>query len=148
MRDELVEKMKVVLADTFAFYLKTHQFHWNVEGPNFPQYHVFLESVYSEVYDSVDKIAEEIRALGEYAPGSFGRFRELSNIRDNTSAPSAFEMFSELQSDNNTVLNTLMEAYNLANRENEIGLSNFLQDRYDAHKKHNWMISSILKRPQ
>jgi len=146
MRELLVEKMKVVLADTFALYLKTHQFHWNVEGADFPQYHEFLENLYTEVYGSVDKIAEEIRALGEYAPGSFTRFKELTNIRDNTGAPSAAEMFTELQGDNQTVLNTLMQAYDLANQYNEIGLSNFLQDRYDAHRKHNWMISSILKR--
>ena len=63
MREQLVEGMKIVLADTFALYLKTHQFHWNVEGPDFPQYHEFLENLYTEVYGSVDKIAEEIRAL-------------------------------------------------------------------------------------
>lgn len=146
MKEQLVEQMKVVLADTFAFYLKTHYFHWNVEGADFPQYHEFLENIYTEVYGSVDKIAEEIRALGEYAPGSFTRFKELSNIRDNTSTPSAGEMFSELLGDNSIVLNSLMTAYRLAEEYNEIGLSNFLQDRYDAHRKHNWMISSILKR--
>lgn len=146
MKEQLAEQMKVVLADTFAFYLKTHYFHWNVEGADFPQYHEFLENIYTEVYGSVDKIAEEIRALGEYAPGSFTRFKELSNIRDNTSTPSAGEMFSELLGDNSIVLNSLMTAYRLAEEYNEIGLSNFLQDRYDAHRKHNWMISSILKR--
>ena len=146
MREQLVEQMKVVLADTFAFYLKAHQFHWNVEGADFPQYHEFLENLYTEVYGSVDKIAEEIRALGEYAPGSFTRFRELSSIRDNTGAPNATEMFNELLGDNSIVLNSLMTAYRLAEEYNEIGLSNFVQDRYDAHKKHNWMISSILKR--
>lgn len=146
MKEQLVEGMKIVLADTFALYLKTHQFHWNVEGADFPQYHEFLENLYTEVYGSVDKIAEEIRALGEYAPGSFTRFKELSNIKDNTGAPSAVEMFTELQGDNQMVLSSIMTAYNFANQYNEIGLSNFLQDRYDAHKKHNWMISSILKR--
>ena len=146
MKEQLVEQMKVVLADTFALYLKTHQFHWNVEGADFPQYHEFLENLYTEVYGSVDKIAEEIRALGEYAPGSFTRFKELTSIKDNTGAPSAVEMFTELQGDNQMVLSSIMTAYNFANQYNEIGLSNFLQDRYDAHKKHNWMISSILKR--
>jgi starvation-inducible DNA-binding protein len=146
MREQLVDGMKIVLADTFALYLKTHQFHWNIEGADFPQYHEFLENLYTEVYGSVDKIAEEIRALGEYAPGSFTRFKELSNIKDNTGAPSAVEMFTELQGDNQMVLSSIMTAYNFANQYNEIGLSNFLQDRYDAHKKHNWMLSSILKR--
>ena len=104
MKEQLVEQMKVVLADTFAFYLKSHYFHWNVEGADFPQYHEFLENLYTEVYGSVDKIAEEIRALGEYAPGSFTRFKELSTIKDNTGTPSAAEMFNELLADNQSVL--------------------------------------------
>lgn len=148
MREQLIEKMKVVLADSFAFYLKAHQYHWNVEGPNFPQYHDFLGDLYREVFESIDNIAEEIRALGEYAPGSFSRYTELSSIVDSRNAPSAFEMMNTLQGDNQIVLNTLMETYKLAEEYNEIGLSNFLQDRYDAHKKHAWMIRSILKRAQ
>ena len=148
MREQLTEKMKVVLADSFAFYLKAHQFHWNVEGPDFPQYHDFLGNLYQEVFTAVDKIAEEIRSLGEYSPGSFKRFSELSSIKDNTGAPSPGEMFTELASDNQIVLSTLKEAYTLAETYDEIGLSNFIQDRYDAHKKHAWMLSSILKRRQ
>jgi starvation-inducible DNA-binding protein len=148
MREQLIEKMKVVLADSFAFYLKAHQYHWNVEGPNFPQYHDFLGDLYREVFGSIDSIAEQIRALGEYAPGSFSRYTELSSIADSRNAPSAVEMMSTLQGDNQIVLNTLMETYKLAEEYNEIGLSNFLQDRYDAHKKHAWMIRSILKRAQ
>lgn len=148
MKEQLVDRMKVVLADTFAFYLKTHQYHWNVEGPDFPQYHEFLSNLYEEVYGSIDRIAEEIRALGEYAPGSFSRFQQLTSIVDSTSAPSAGEMFNTLASDNQIVLSSLMETYRLAEEYNEIGLSNFLQDRYDAHKKHAWMLSSILKRKQ
>ena len=148
MKEQLVEQMKVVLADSFAFYLKAHQYHWNVEGPDFPQYHEFLSNLYEEVYGSIDRIAEEIRSLGEYAPGSFSRFQQLSSIADSTSAPSAGEMFNTLASDNQIVLSSLMETYRLAEEYSEIGLSNFLQDRYDAHKKHAWMISSILKRKQ
>ena len=148
MKEQLVDRMKVVLADTFAFYLKAHQYHWNVEGPDFPQYHEFLSNLYEEVYGSIDRIAEEIRALGEYAPGSFSRFQQLTSIVDSTSAPSAGEMFNTLASDNQIVLSSLMETYRLAEEYNEIGLSNFLQDRYDAHKKHAWMLSSILKRKQ
>ena len=148
MREQLIEKMKVVLADSFAFYLKAHQYHWNVEGPDFPQYHDFFGNLYEEVHDAVDKIAEEIRALGDYAPGSFSRYTELSSIADSRNAPSAIEMITTLQGDNQIVLNTLMETYKLAEQYNEIGLSNFLQDRYDAHKKHAWMIRSILKRAQ
>jgi len=145
MREQLLEKMKVVLADSFAFYLKAHQYHWNVEGPNFPQYHEFLGNLYEEVYGAIDVIAEEIRALGEYAPGSFSRFTELTSITDSRNTPTASQMMMTLLNDNQIVLNTLMETYKLAEEYEEIGLSNFLQDRYDAHKKHAWMLRSIIK---
>ncbi len=98
------------------------------------------------MHAAIDTIAEEIRSLGVYAPGSFSRYSELSSIKDNRGLPSAGEMMNELLADNQIVLNTLDEAYRLAEEYDEIGLSNFLQDRYDAHKKHAWMLSSILKR--
>ena len=142
--DTLVEQTKKVLAETFALYLKAHNYHWNVEGPDFPQYHEFFGDFYEEVYGAVDRIAEEIRALGSYAPGSFGRFKELSTIQDETSIPDHMTMVVRLNTDNNTLLNTISTAYKLAEQYNEIGLSNFLQDRYDAHKKHAWMLKSVL----
>ena len=142
--EQLVDAMKKVLADTFALYLKAHYFHWNVTGPNFPQYHEFFQNIYSEVYGAVDRIAEEIRALNEYAPGSFERYKELSSIKDQTDIPAANEMIRVLMMDNLIVQQTLMDAYKLAEQYNEIGLSNFLQDRYDAHKKHGWMLRATL----
>ena len=75
------DSLKVALADTFAFYLKAHYFHWNVTGADFPQYHDFLGNLYQEVYGAVDPIAELIRTTGDYAPGSFSRYAELSNIQ-------------------------------------------------------------------
>ena len=79
--EELVGQMKGLLASTFALYLKAHYFHWNVEGPDFAQYHEFFGNFYESVYGNVDKIAEEIRALDAYAPGSLGRFQELTGIK-------------------------------------------------------------------
>ena len=76
--EELVKSMKVALATVFSFYLKAHNFHWNVEGPNFHEYHVMFQKIYEDVYASVDVFAEEIRALDSYAPGSFARFTALS----------------------------------------------------------------------
>ena len=142
--EQLVDAMKKVLADTFALYLKAHYFHWNVTGPNFPQYHEFFQNIYTEVYGAVDPIAEEIRALNGYAPGSFERYKQLASIKDQTDIPAANEMIRILMMDNMTVQQTLMDAYKLADQYNEIGLSNFLQDRYDAHKKHGWMLRATL----
>jgi len=143
--DSLIEKMKVVLADTFAMYLKAHNFHWNVEGNNFPQYHDFLGNLYEELHGAVDPIAEHIRALDAYAPGSLSRFRELSSIRDSMTPPPAMGMMLELYSDNEIVMASLKSAYQSAETMGEIGLSNFIQDRYDVHKKHAWMLRSITR---
>ncbi len=144
--ETLIENMKIVLADTFAMYLKAHNFHWNVEGSNFPQYHDFLGDLYGELHGAVDPIAEHIRALDAYAPGSLTRFRELSTVRDSMTPPQTMEMFEELYGDNEIVMGSLRRAYQLAEDAGEIGLSNFIQDRYDIHKKHSWMLRSIIKR--
>ena len=143
--EELINKMKVVLASSFAFYLKAHNFHWNVEGVNFPQYHEFFCNLYEEVHGAIDKIAEEIRALDAYAPGSLKRFSELSTIMDETSVPSAVIMCQRLAKDNDSLLIDLELAYSEAERAKQLGLANFLQDRMDVHKKHGWMLRAIQK---
>jgi starvation-inducible DNA-binding protein len=143
--NELVEKMKVVLASVFSLYLKSHYFHWNVEGPNFPQYHEFLGDFYEEVHGSVDAIAEEIRTLGSYAPGSLKRYSELSLIEDETAIPDAMRMFKILYMDNQIVIEQLKKANKMAEEQNAVGLANFLQDRVDRHYKHDWMLKSITK---
>jgi starvation-inducible DNA-binding protein len=143
--DELIEKMKVCLASVFALYLKAHYFHWNVEGPNFPQYHKFLQKLYEDLHDSVDRHAEEIRTSDGYAPGSFIRFSELSIIKDETNIPQAMSMMVKLMEDNLKVIALLKETQALAEKNNSVGYSNFLQDRIDIHYKHHWMLRSITK---
>jgi starvation-inducible DNA-binding protein len=138
----LIDSMKVVHATTFAFYLKLHFFHWNVTGPNFPQYHDFFGNLYEEVFGAVDTNAEQIRAIEGYAPGSFQRLMELSTIQDQVEVISASEMFRIALEDNNKVMETLKAAYKLSEAFNELGLANYLQDRIDIHKKHGWMIRS------
>ncbi len=143
---DLANQLKKVLASTFCMYLKVHSFHWNVEGPNFPQYHSFFDSLYNELWSSVDPIAEHIRAVGAYAPGGLERFKELSVVADaplEIITPAA--MFETLKKDNMAVLTELTHAYKLAETANQAGLSNFLQDRIDIHNKHGWMLNSISK---
>lgn len=146
--ESLIDQMKKLLAESYAFYLKAHYFHWNVEDEDFPMWHTFFEGIYTEVYGAVDTAAEHIRAIGGYAPGSFGRFRELSAIPDETSIPSVEVMIATLIFDNQTLINTLHQAYKLANTNNEIGLSNFIQDREAAHKKHAWMLKACQGKPK
>lgn len=143
--EELVSKMKVVLASTFAIYLKAHNFHWNVEGPNFPMFHDFFGDLYEEYFSAVDPIAEEIRTLGAYAPGSFVRYKEDSVVADEINIPSALSMASKLKEDNMKIIVILKETQKIAEKENAVGLANFLQDRIDKHYKHDWMLRSITK---
>ena len=143
MTEQLVPQMKIVLASVFSFYLKAHNFHWNVEGPNFPQYHSFFGSLYDEVFDSVDTIAEHIRTLNSYAPGSLARYSQLSVIEDQTNIPSAKAMVTELYTDNIKIISELTKAYNLAEQAKKPGLSNFLQDRINVHEKHGWQLKAI-----
>lgn len=141
----LVDDLKRVQADTFAMYAKAHYYHWNVEGPDFVQYHDFLGKLYEELFGVVDTIAEEVRALDSYAPGAHRMLMELTRIQDDNTVPSALEMMRRLLADNDIVLEGLITAYMSADAAGELGLANFLQDRMDVHKKHRWMLRSILK---
>lgn len=141
----LIDLIKKVLADTFSLYLKAHYYHWNVEGPNFKQYHDFFGDFYEEVFGSIDKLAEHIRVLGAYAPGSFKRFVELSTIEGEERILQPREMIAQLLRDNQLYTTLLMQLYDSAEKENELGLSNFIQDRIEQHKKHEWMLKSFLK---
>ena len=143
--NELVEQMKVVLASTFAFYLKAHNFHWNVEGPNFQQYHAFFGDLYAEAWGAVDLIAEHVRTLDAYAPGSLVRFKDLSVIEDEFNIPSAVAMCTKLESDNKKLIDSLTKACELAEKHKKVGILNFLEDRIDIHEKHGWMLRSITK---
>lgn len=143
--DELIQAMKVVLADTVTFGMKAHQYHWNVEGSDFYSDHKFFELIYEEAEGAVDSIGEQIRQLDAYAPLSPKRVMELTNLQDTDVSPKAMVMVRNLYNDNNVVLQTLMTAYRLAERYSEIGLSNFLQDRTMAHKQHLFFLRATLK---
>jgi len=143
--NELTEALKKALADTFAFYLKAHNFHWNVEGPNFNDYHAFFGVLYADAWGAVDLIAEHIRTLDSYAPGSFSRYSELSRVKDEVNIPSAMSMVTKLEADNRIVIETLTTAMKAAEKVDKVGISNFLQDRIDAHEKHGWMLRAISK---
>jgi len=143
--DKLVEAMKTLLANTFAFYVKAQGFHWNVEGPNFPQYHQLFGCIYTEVYGSIDKMAEEIRAMDSYVPAGLSKFDQISEISDETKIPSARGMLEKLVTDNELMLRSILTAYELAEANKIHGLSNFLAERQDAHKKHRWQLTATLK---
>ena len=142
----LSDNLKVLLASTNSLSIKAQNFHWNVEGDNFPQYHEFFGNFYEEVYGSVDKIAEYIRTLDSYAPGSLSRYAELTIIEDQTKIPRPNLMFAELLSDNGKMIDLLNGCFSSAEDENKQGIANFIAERLDAHEKHQWMIRSVLKK--
>jgi starvation-inducible DNA-binding protein len=144
-KNSLIRQMKVVLANGYVFYYKAHAFHWNIEGSNFPQYHEFLEKIYTTVYEKLDATAEQIRAIGGYAPPSLTALCNLASVLEEMSVPTPSNMLGQLSSDNEKVIGDMMSAYRLAEQAGELGLSNYLQDRINDHKKLGWMISSTVK---
>lgn len=142
---DLIQLLNKVLADTFALYLKTQSFHWNVEGPDFSEYHELFGNIYEELQGAVDPIAEHVRALDGYAVGTMKRMIEMTSVSETVVVPPARDMFHDWMRANDEVLKSIRECYLNAERQGEIGLSNFLQDRYDTHKKHAWMIRATLK---
>jgi len=142
----LADLLKALLGTTTAYYIKASGFHWNVEGENFPQYHEFLGDIYAEVYGSVDRLAEIIRTLDEYTPGSMSRYIELSRIQEQTKIPRAELMFQELYQDTNTMVGLLNECFVAATQERKEDVANFIAERLDAMNKHNWMLRSLLRK--
>ena len=142
----LADNLKTLLATEYAFSLKAQLFHWNVEGPDFAQLHEFFGELYEEVYNnSIDRTAEYIRTLDDYAPGSYERFSELSIIKGQTKIPRARLMIEELLIDNGQMIELLNECFAAAEAENQQGIANFVAERLDAHGKHGWMLRSFLK---
>ena len=143
--ETLVNQLKTILGTNFALYLKAHGYHWNVEGPNFPQYHAFLDDFYNSVFAQLDPIAEHLRALNSYAPGSLSRMLELADLQEATNIPDGIAMMRDLASDNDRFIMHLRAGIVAADGANEPAVGNFLQDILDAHQKHGWMLRSIIK---
>lgn len=143
--EELQKAAKIAFASEFSFYLKAHQFHWNVEGINFKQLHDLFGGIYEEVYGSIDDFAEKIRSLGTYMPGSYTRFNMLSKIDDETNILDSTAMLQELAQDNEKMVKIFKMVFDLSEQAGEHGFSDFIAGRMDAHRKHGWMLKASLK---
>jgi len=141
----LADSLKILLATNFAYYLKAHGFHWNVEGPDFSELHGFFQEIYEDAYSAIDPTAEYIRYLGEYSPASFERFGELTEISGQTKIPRARLMLEELKANNDQMLDLLNRCFAEANDANEQGIANFIAERLSAHGKYRWQLTSYLK---
>jgi len=145
MNEDLINGARVAFASEFAFYLKAHEFHWNVTGIHFQQFHALFETIYTEVYDIIDEFAEKLRSLGSYAPGSLSKLNVLSRVDDQTEVIPVGEMIKMLLEDSDRMCLLLKVVYDQAEAAGEHGFSNFLAERMDAHRKHSWMLRSVLE---
>ena len=141
----LADSLKTLLATEFAYYLKAHAFHWNVEGSDFYQYHTFFQAIYEDAYSAVDPTAEYIRALGEYTPGSMERFLELSIIPGQTKIPRARLMIEELLANSGQMIQLLDQCFAEATQENKQDIANFIAERLSQTNKFAWQLRSSLK---
>jgi len=145
MNDQLQQLAKIAFASEFSFYVKAHGFHWNVEGPDFLQYHDLFGKIYEEVYSSIDDFAEKIRSLGTYVPASYTRFDMLTKVEDETQILPKDAMVKELLLDNGKMIVILRKLFQVSEAAGEHGFSDFVAGRMDAHSKHSWMLRASAK---
>ena len=143
-REAIAAGLSRLLADSYTLYLKTHNYHWNVEGPLFNTLHTMFEGQYTELATAVDEIAERIRALGVAAPGSYQAFDELTSIEEETGTPSAEDMIRQLIIGQETVVRTAREVIPLASQANDEPTADLLTQRMQIHEKTAWMLRSML----
>lgn len=143
-RNEIAERLSSLLADSYSLYLKTHNYHWNVTGPQFNTLHLMFETQYTELAIAVDDIAERIRALGIKAPGSYSEFAARTSIVEGTGNETAEEMIAALVEGQETVARTAREAFPAAEAANDQPTADLLTQRMQVHEKTAWMLRSML----
>lgn len=141
----LTNDLKTFLADAVTMYFVAHGYHWNVEGPDFSQYHSLFADIYEDVYSSIDPIAEDLRKLDEYAPFTLSKFIDLRTVESVEVAPNPKAMAKALLKVNEGVLVTIGKAFASATKANEQGIANFLAEREDMHKKWHWQLTASTK---
>jgi starvation-inducible DNA-binding protein len=144
-RKSVAHGLSKLLADTYTLYLKTHNFHWNVEGPMFQTLHVMFMGQYTEMWNALDLIAERIRSLGHYAPGTYAEFVKLTSIKETKTVPKAEKMIEELIQGNEAVIKTARGVFDAAEAAKDQTTMDVLTQRLDIHEKTAWMLRSLLK---
>ena len=144
-REAIAEGLSRLLADSYTLYLKTHNYHWNVTGPQFTTLHTLFETHYTELALAVDEIAERIRALGHRAPGSYRQFAELSVIKEEQDEPSARQMIERLVHGQETVVRTARQIFPLVEEASDEPTADLLTQRMQVHEKNAWMLRSLLE---
>ncbi|AHF01804.1 MULTISPECIES: Dps family protein [Thiomicrospira] len=143
-RKDIAAGLSRLLADSYVLFLKTHNYHWNVTGPMFNSLHMMFEQQYTELFTAVDEIAERIRSLGEFAPGSFQRFNQLSQIQEEQDTPDADTMIRNLIAGQEAVVKTAREVVKIADAANDEPTLDLLTQRMQVHEKTAWMLRSLI----
>lgn len=146
-RKEIADGLSRLLADTYTLYLKTHSYHWNVTGPMFQGLHAMFMTQYTELGLAVDEIAERIRALGHFAPGSYAAYSKLSSIKEETGVPGAQEMIANLVKGHEAVTRTARSVFPLATSADDQPSCDLLTQRMQVSEKTAWMLRSLLEQP-
>jgi starvation-inducible DNA-binding protein len=144
-RKQISEGLAALLADTYTLYLKTHAFHWNVEGPMFNTLHQMFMTQYTELWGALDLVAERIRSLGFPAPGTYQEFGKLSSIEETVGVPEAMEMVRILVKGHEAVARTARKAFPAADKAGDESTTDLLTQRLQVHEKTAWMLRSILQ---
>jgi len=145
-RAAIVQGLSRLLADTYVLYLKTHSFHWNVEGPMFQTLHQMFMEQYTETWNAIDLIAERIRSLGEYAPGTYREYSKLARIKETEGVPEAEEMVQLLIEGQEAVVRTARDVLPVADEASDEPTLDLLTQRMQIHEKNAWMLRSLLKK--
>jgi starvation-inducible DNA-binding protein len=144
-RAEIAKGLSRLLADSYTLYLKTHNFHWNVSGPMFNTLHAMFMEQYTELWNSIDEIAERIRALDEPAPGSYSEFAKLTSIQEAKGVPMAQEMIKQLLEGHEAVARTARSVFPAAEKGGDEASLDLLVGRIQVHEKTAWMLRSLLR---
>jgi len=143
-RHSVAEGLSRVLADTYALYLKTQNFHWNVSGPKFVSLHMLFEQQYKQLASAVDMIAERIRALGFWAPGSFSQFAEMTTVTEDQKVENADQMIRSLVHGHEAVIASLLKVCFLCEETHDVPTADLITQRMREHEKSTWMLRSLL----
>lgn len=144
-RKSIAEGLSRVLADTYTLYLKTHNYHWNVTGPMFQTLHLMFEQQYNELWTAVDLVAERIRALGHFAPGTYKMLSALSSILEEDGVPSATDMIRNLVRGHEQVVTIARHLFPVAEKAGDQPTADLLTRRLETHEKTAWMLRSLLE---
>ena len=144
-RQKIVQGLSALLADSYTLYLMTHNFHWNVTGPQFNSLHQMFMAQYTEPWNAIDIIAERIRALGHAAPGTYKEFVKLASIKEVEGVPNANDMVRHLVAAQEATARTARKLYPVVEAANDQPTADVLTQRLEVHEKTAWMLRSLLE---